>query len=670
MSLEAYNAVKKSRASLNGAVTRMRNRYLRLADENPSGYDLSNMASSLSSLTTTAQHFYASQKKIMEYVDEPANTPFNEDDELAAIESFEDSVNTTTSLINRLMAIKKASKGLATLRTAIEDLEELSLAHPDQDYSTSFTKLEVKHEALCQAVEESTIPEGSRIHQDVAQLQTKLHTLNLRERRPAIMTDRPSVAVPPKARSIQLPKLHLPTFSGDLMDWAPFWAQFRTAVDSNTELSQEHKLAYLRDAIKDTSIKTLMFSGAEREGLYSEVVELLHKRYDKQRTIHAAYCHQLTSLTSIKNTKNDLLLFVDKIKHAVAGLQHTEQYNLPSFLTSMLTPCLPKALQVEWEVQSRESRDVPPLDEFLQFVSFRADVLSVTPSAPSEAKAKPKAPDVKPEHPPRRHRATVYSTTTQPSSNGPPSTPGFRYECLLCPGVRHPLFQCTIFNDMSLAGREAHIRAKNLCSNCFAPGHQNKDCRSWGRCRQCGGKHHTLVHKERRSPAVVNVVASSGIASNDNSISNTNVPSTTNEISPLGDNPQPNQGNQTNPISSSQAFNQHATPQRCLMMTAQVLVKGPGGRQVLARALLDSGADMSLITSKLTQSLQLSKQAMVTDFCGAQGTPLKQSQSGTQLSICPVDQQGLSLSTLAAVVPEVTCRLQPPMSKTCLTLRH
>ena len=332
--------------------------------------------------------------------------------------------------------------------------------------------------------EDSTIPESSR---DVAQLQTKLHTLNLRERKSAIAADRPTVAAPPKPKSVQLPKLHLPTFSGDLMDWVPFWAQFRTAVDSNAELSQEHKLAYLRDAIKDTSIRSLMFSGAERDGLYSEVVELLQKRFDKRRTIHSAYCQQLTSLSSVKNNKTDLHQFVDKVKHAVAGLKHTEQYDLPAFLTSMLTACLPKSLQIEWEVHSRESRDVPPLEKFLQFVSFRADVLSTTPTAPPESK--PTTSDSKSDHAPRKHRATVHSNAARPSSSGTQSTQGFS---MLCPGLKHTLFSCDLFNEMNIQRREEHIRTKNLCTNCLAPGHQGKECRSWARCRLCGGKHHTL----------------------------------------------------------------------------------------------------------------------------------------------------------------------------------
>ena len=85
MSLEGYLALKKSRSSLTGVITRMRNRYLQLADEDLSTYDITNLAGSLTSLETTVKHFYTSQEEIMEYVGIPGDIPFNEDDELSAI---------------------------------------------------------------------------------------------------------------------------------------------------------------------------------------------------------------------------------------------------------------------------------------------------------------------------------------------------------------------------------------------------------------------------------------------------------------------------------------------------------------------------------------------------------------------------------------------------------
>ena len=177
-----------------------------------------------------------------------------------------------------------------------------------------------------------------------------------------------------KPKPIQLPKLHLPTFDGNLMNWSQFWGQFQIAVDSNADLSSEHKLAYLRDAIKDPSVKSLLFSGAEQESLYEEAVEILQERFDKKRTVHAHLCQQLIDLPHAKANKADLLGFVDNIKQTLAGLRHTGQCDFPSYLTSMMVPRIPKSLQVEWEVHSKESRGVPPIDDFLKFVSFRADV--------------------------------------------------------------------------------------------------------------------------------------------------------------------------------------------------------------------------------------------------------------------------------------------------------
>ena len=199
----------------------------------------------------------------MDYADNLVDTPFNEEEELAALDNFEDSVSLTTSLINRLMATKKAFNGANTLKAAIDDLAEHSTTNPDEDYSSPFIKLETRFEELSRLVGYLTIPSGNRIHQDIQLIQNKRHALNLGKGRPVTLAGRPSMAVPGRPKTMQLPKLHLPTFGGDLIDWAPFWAQFRTTVDLNPELSSEHKLAYLRDAIKDPSVKSLMFSGAE-----------------------------------------------------------------------------------------------------------------------------------------------------------------------------------------------------------------------------------------------------------------------------------------------------------------------------------------------------------------------------------------------------------------------
>ena len=188
---------------------------------------------------------------------------------------------------------------------------------------------------------------------------------------------------------------------------------------------------------------------------------------------------------------------------------------------------------------------------------------------------------------------------------------------------------------MSIQQRGEHIKSRKLCCKCLAPGHQTGDCRSVARCRSCGGKHHTLVHREHSSPSVVNVVAASNKA-----------PPTALPVDNVV------AANATSPSSIAPT----ALPS-CLMMTSQVLVKGPGGRQTMARALLDSGATMSLISNRVAHSLQLPRKATTVSFSGAQATPLQVSQTITQVSLCLMTSDNPILSVTAAIVPKVTCDL-------------
>ena len=174
-------------------------------------------------------------------------------------------------------------------------------------------------------------------------------------------------------------------------------------MDSNPDLTQEHKLAYLRDANKDPSIKALLFSGAERDGL----VKTLRQRFDQKRTIHS----KLLELNSVKATKADLHLFIDTVKTALAGLRHTTQDDLPSFLTSMFVPRIPKALQVKWEVHSKDSEGVPPIDDLLTFLAFRADVLSSAATSGKASEASSRLADQKQSQAGGKQKAAVHVST-------------------------------------------------------------------------------------------------------------------------------------------------------------------------------------------------------------------------------------------------------------------
>ncbi len=61
------------------------------------------------------------------------------------------------------------------------------------------------------------------------------------------------------------------------------------------------------------------------------------------------------------------------------------------------------------------------------------------------------------------------------------------------------------------------------------------------------------------------------------------------------------------------------------MQTCQILVKGPGGT-IRARALIDSGAFLSLVTNRLVQQVKARKHRRVTSLSGIQRVSVPDSQ--------------------------------------------
>ncbi len=58
-------------------------------------------------------------------------------------------------------------------------------------------------------------------------------------------------------KGVKLPKLDVPTYDGNILNWTTFWEQFTVAVHGHSSLSDTEKLAYLlsRVALPRVSLK-------------------------------------------------------------------------------------------------------------------------------------------------------------------------------------------------------------------------------------------------------------------------------------------------------------------------------------------------------------------------------------------------------------------------------
>ncbi|KAL0850467.1 hypothetical protein ABMA28_012265 [Loxostege sticticalis] len=147
-------------------------------------------------------------------------------------------------------------------------------------------------------------------------------------------------------------------------------------------------------------------------------------------------------------------------------------------------------------------------------------------------------------------RLVSHSVTAQ---QGQPS-------CLYCKSIAHKLFQCPNFKLASQNKRVEFAIANKICKICLTQ--HNRKCKYHFKCAECKREHNTLLHgiepQENASPSVSLLSSTSGL--------NTQV----------------------------------------LLPTAQVKLTAKHGKQILARALLDSGSQVSLVTNKIVGRLGLS----------------------------------------------------------------
>ena len=108
---------------------------------------------------------------------------------------------------------------------------------------------------------------------------------------------RPSV----EGEGVKLPKLDVPTFDGDILNWRQFWEQYTVSVHARKNLSDAEKLVYLQQAIKKGSAGSTI-EGLSRSGYnYSEAIECLKSRYDRPRFIHHTHVQRIIDASNLKD---------------------------------------------------------------------------------------------------------------------------------------------------------------------------------------------------------------------------------------------------------------------------------------------------------------------------------------------------------------------------------
>ncbi len=102
---------------------------------------------------------------------------------------------------------------------------------------------------------------------------------------------------------VKLPKISLPRFKGDPVQWTSFWDAYNSAVHCNSELTEIDKFNYLRSLLDCSALDAitgLTLSSAN----YSHAIDILKKRFGNKQIIIAKHMDTLLHTEPISSDRH------------------------------------------------------------------------------------------------------------------------------------------------------------------------------------------------------------------------------------------------------------------------------------------------------------------------------------------------------------------------------
>lgn len=419
----------------------------------------------------------------------------------------------------------------------------------------------------------------------------------------------PQIVPPVEHLTPQLPRISLPTFSGDYADWESFSDLFSAMVAKDERISKATKLQYLKLSLKGEAAN-LLKNVEVTDANFDKTWKSLTERYTNKRVLLHRHLTRIYELpTSSKESASELRALLDNTQDILRALENLGRPvgTWDDWVIFHLLQRIDRTTHHHWETYLTDSNDIPTLQKFFAFLNGRIRALEMINAPMSKCTKPPSTPA------PRPGARTFHVATTTP--------PQASKTCVLCNGA-HYITVCSDFTSKSVSDRQAVVKRLQLCYNCLGL-HPVRDCKSNKTCRSCHRRHNTLLHTD----------------------SERSVPSSTS--------PQPAVPTEVKPIQSFMAGS--ATTRRAVLLaTAKVLVNGPSEEAVQVRALLDPGSETSFVTESLAQLLQLSRRRTWIPLSGLGATDAGIAKHCAHLTLRSTEESSLTLDMEVYVLPRLT----------------
>ncbi|KAF4514229.1 UNVERIFIED_CONTAM: hypothetical protein B566_EDAN019507, partial [Ephemera danica] len=310
--------------------------------------------------------------------------------------------------------------------------------------------------------------------------------------------------------SLHLPKLALPEFYGAYEKWATFKEQWIRLVVENPLVhgNQGQLIQYLSMALKGPA-SAIIENTALTADNYNLVWQRLIKRYENHSHLVELYVQGVHMAPEVKsNDSASMICLAEKLEGALRGLEGlgcTQEQQAAVWYLYVVQAKLDNNTRDLWE-QSKSLNDMelPTASNFVKFLYTRArqiENMNAKVVLSHDFKLKFMGAKVSSStHPNKPIRTHLTETKPMPPATNPPSKSSSSkfsvFACNHC-GGKHSVTNCAEFIKMTVAQRRTIVFDKHLCENCMWSGHKASNCPNSRRCLVCQQPHHTLLHLDQ-----------------------------------------------------------------------------------------------------------------------------------------------------------------------------
>ncbi len=466
---------------------------------------------------------------------------------------------------------------------------------------------------------------------DVEQKANHLHHIVSKDHRdprstPPVPAPSVPTSVPPSSHSGSTLHIEVPTFDGDPLKWEVFESRFRAAIKtrakghSDLEI-QGHLIKAVQHPLGQSLLHNLPCSGTNLDSMMTTLKE----RFGSPEVVSPLLIQKINKATHLGLNSQDLNDVYNNVSLSFQKLQSLLGDSLSAYLGMIVVGMMSPECKREW-LRHKKPGSIPDMSAVTDFIKFWIKELAPEPGTSVNT-------------PPATTPYIPFSTSsTSPSprfrSNSIHPTKKSPNGCPACK-EQHGLLRCPSFNAMDVDKRNKLVRECRLCLNCFSSQHGFKICPGRYSCKTCGGCHHTMLHRDREPSQ--SSIPTAPIA-NLTAASQSSIP--------------------TAPIANLTAATSSSPPSKSKSLHTVPVTLTNNGNTVKARALLDTGASVSVMTEKIASDLKLKRTHNPQQVTGTAGTTHCKFEVTTQLNSHDLNYQSKPITF--TVFPKLPCLQVPP----------